>query len=69
MIDPHVRIISGDPRHRLPPQLRRFEHVCFINGSQSLLSLPCGFKCYAGDALNFRNRITHRVEGCRSSVA
>src|SRR5205085_11377860 len=63
MIEFNLRILSADPRHRLPPKLRGLEDVRFINGSYFAATLRGRFEGDPRNALNLAHRVTHRVEG------
>src|SRR5688500_19747663 len=68
MIECDVRIILRNASHCLPPELRSFQYVGFIDRGYFASPFPRGFKgdlCYA---LDLFDRIAHRVVGDSRSV-
>jgi hypothetical protein len=63
MLKPDVRIFFRDFGHGATPELRSFQHVGLVNGSDETLAAACFLEGNVRDALHLVAMVAHGVVG------
>jgi len=68
VLERHVGILRSEPRHSVPPELRRFEHVGFVHREQAPPALPGQVERHPRHPLDLRRGVAQRIDRGAPSI-